>query len=457
MITFACTEEQWNELSGALRAGVETAGVILAGRAETDLGLTLLARSIRWVPDQHYIRRDLEGLSISSSGYVPALKAAAHDESIPIFFHTHPRGFPQPSDSDDRVDEQLESLFPVRSRQKHYVSLIIAGTPEEPSFTGRVYVNSKAEAVPIDRLRVVGRRWRVLLGANADTPVENDFSTFDRQVRAFGVDGQRLLGRLRIGVVGAGGTGSAVCEQLIRLGVGSLTVIDDDVLTESNLTRVHESRINDVGRPKVNVVSDEANRLPTRTSVTAITGNVARESVARELRDCDVLFGCTDDHAGRAVLSRLAYWYLSPLIDVGFVIQSTQGRVGGLFGRVTTVMPGEACLICRGRIDPSGVRNQLMNPEERQRLAAEGYAPELGAVDPSVITYTTMVATFGVNELLDRLFGYGGDDVLSELLIRVHDRRLNQNRVAGQPGHYCTDRLNWGRGDEAPLLSQMWP
>ncbi|MFY9532130.1 MAG: ThiF family adenylyltransferase, partial [Candidatus Acidiferrales bacterium] len=245
-VTLAFTEDLWDDLCGALSDNLETAGIILAGKAETDLGLTLLARSTSWVPERHYIERGPDGLSISSPGFVPAIKTALGDQSIPVFFHTHPRGAAGPSRRDDRVDEQLKAFVPRRSRQPYYVSLIVAGTGDEPTFTGRVYLEASDQPLAISRLRVIGRRWWLLPAADARHIAASEPSAFDRQVRAFGAEGQRLLRTLRIGVVGAGGTGSAVCEQLIRLGVGSVTVIDHDVLSESNLTRVHESRLGDV-------------------------------------------------------------------------------------------------------------------------------------------------------------------------------------------------------------------
>jgi tRNA A37 threonylcarbamoyladenosine dehydratase len=61
---------------------------------------------------------------------------------------------------------------------------------------------------------------------------------FDRQVRAFGTDVQKLLKRLRIGMVGVGGTGSAVAEQIIRLGVGSVLAADGEAFEASKVNRV---------------------------------------------------------------------------------------------------------------------------------------------------------------------------------------------------------------------------
>ncbi|MDP3175649.1 MAG: ThiF family adenylyltransferase [Phenylobacterium sp.] len=456
MHTLAFTSSAWAEVTGSLSRGNEVAGLLLAGRAEGADGITLLVRAVRWIGQEHYGQQDAHGLSIRSAGYVPILKEAGADDEVPIFFHTHPGGRAHPSESDREVDRQVQELFRLRSRQSRYVSVVVGGSPDAPEFTGAVYSDAGLAPARIDRMRVIGRHLRILAAADSDEPSSQP-DRFDRQVRAFGMEGQKQLSRVRAGVVGAGGTGSAVCEQLLRLGVGSIVVIDNDVVTASNLTRIHESTHSDIGRPKVHVVGDEAIRIGANTNVSAIEGNVAWEHVARELRHCDVVFGCTDDDAGRAVLSRLAYWYLIPLIDCGFVIESVDGNVRGLFGRVTTVMPGEACLICRRRVDPIRMRNQLLPSAERGRLADEGYAPGLLDPDPAVVAFTTMTASYAVTELLDRLFAYSGEDAPSELLLRLHARDVRTNRVERVVGHYCDDVRNWGRGDTAPLLGQMWP
>lgn len=56
-------------------------------------------------------------------------------------------------------------------------------------------------------------------------------------------------------VIGCGGTGSSVAEQLVRLGVRYLTMIDPDHVSQSNLTRVYGSTASDVGRPKCQVLA----------------------------------------------------------------------------------------------------------------------------------------------------------------------------------------------------------
>ena len=220
-------------------------------------------------------------------------------------------------------------------------------------------------------MRVVGEGFQIL----ASEPADVDEGIFDRQIRAFGREGQRVLRRLRAGVVGAGGTGSAVFEQLVRLGVGEITVVDDDVLTASNMTRIHESGESDVGEPKVEVAGRAAMRIGLGTRVRALNGRITQLELARALRECDVVFGCTDDNRGRAILSRLAYWYLIPILDTAFLVDTAGGSVRGLFARLTTLLPGTACLFCRDRIDQAQLGAEALPLDERQRLAAEGYVP----------------------------------------------------------------------------------
>jgi molybdopterin/thiamine biosynthesis adenylyltransferase len=450
--TLALTETLFGELAGALDEQRETAGIILAGRADLGDRVVLTGRRVIWVPDDAYLRREPDQLVIASRGFLPALKAAAQDGAVPVFFHTHPGGRPDPSTRDTRVDEALRHPAQLRSGQSFYASVIFGGASGREQVSGVVY--REDDATVIDRVRVVGRRLRII--ATGAAAGGGDLAAFDRQVRAFGTDGQRALRDLRCGIVGAGGTGSAVAELLLRLGVGSIVVVDDDIVSNTNLTRIHESGQRDIGKPKVQVVAEAAARIGLGTVVEAINGRISDLEPARALRSCDIVFGCTDDNRGRAVLSRLAYWYLLPVIDCAFLVDTTGDHVRGLFGRVTTIQPGTACLFCRGRIDPGLLAAEALPDDERARLAGEGYVPGLAEPDPSVGVFTSVTAGFAVNELLERLFGYGGDDAPSELLLRLHDRAVSTNTREPVAGHYCVDHNVWGHGDSDPFLDQLW-
>lgn len=448
MSTIVFTDVVWREMKGALDSRDESAAVLIARPVGNEASV-LLVRGIHWVPDDQYQRREPEAVEIRSAGYVHALKVAADDGAVALFFHTHPGGAPRPSRFDDGVDERLREPFAIRTGTGMYGSFILGGSSDEPTFSGRLLRKDSWSA--IDRVRVVGSEWELLTSRSEEVRSR----LFDRQIRVFGVEGQHVLRSLRIGVVGLGGTGSAVSEQLVRMGVGDLLLIDDDFVSETNLTRIHESGMQDVGKAKVEVAKSAAERIGLGTKVEGVTKRITQLEAARLLRDRDVIFGCTDDNRGRAILSRIAYWYLIPVIDTAFLVDTDKGQVRGLFGRITLLYPGAPCLLCRNRIDARQLLSEGLGSDERERLAAEGYVPGLGEPDPSVGTYTTLTASLAVSEFLARTFGLS-DSASSELLLRLHDRVISRLPGQSEPDHYCADPAFWGKGDGEPFLDQLW-
>jgi molybdopterin/thiamine biosynthesis adenylyltransferase len=445
----AIDERLWAELAAALLQRDESAGIILAGTATEEGRLTLCLNSIRWAPEETYELRAPRELRLRSDGFMPALGEAAADGWQPIFFHTHPAMEPAASRHDRLVAQELAPVFEARTGRP-FASLILGESKGRPSFTG-TYSGS-----PWRRLRRVGERLRIEAARDFDEadPLP-DPDTFDRQIRAFGPEGQALLRRLRVGIVGASGTGSPVFEQLVRLGVSEIVVLDPKDLTAANVTRVHGSGSADVGDPKVAVLERSAAAIGLGTEIEPHQARVTERAGFEALRGCDVVFGCTDDNAGRAVLSRLAYHYCLMVIDLGVLIGGKGGEVTDIDGRVTVIAPGTPCLHCRDRIDPNRLREESLPAAERKALAAEGYAQGLDDPDPAVITYTTMIATFGVDELLQRLFGFG-DGPSSELLVRPTRREIRRLGGASREGHFCADPRVLGRGDREPPLGLGW-
>ena len=335
------------------------------------------------------------------------------------------------------------------------VPLGAGGVELSAAIVGGVLPDARGGSIPVDAVRVLDHHWRLLLPARGAGGLA---AAFDRQIRAFGTDGQRLLAQLRVGVVGAGGTGSAVCEQLIRLGVGELLVIDPDVINDdgSNVTRVYGSTMNDIGMSKVSIVARAAKQIGLGTKVSPIQGSINDEVTARLLTDCDVVFGCTDDNRGRMTLSRLAVWYLIPVIDMGVKLTSSDGTLTGIEGRVTIIGPETGCLQCRGRINPRALQAEVLQPAERADRVAEGYAIGLAERDPAVVAFTTGVASHAVSEFLARTFSLDDEPSSTELLMRFHRRDIRRNTRTGKPGHWCTDPSNVGAGDAMPFLGTMW-
>lgn len=448
--TIVFTEPDFNEVSGALALEVESAAVLLANRVTGPGGdLTLLVTAVRWTPETAYVTRTDVEMVIEADGWYPAVAESATKRLTPIFLHTHPRGRATLSARDHIANDALEGPFRARAGVTEFVSLVVGGDPDAPEVAGETRT-ADGSRHSLRAVRSVGDRLRILLPCASATT--DPAPAFDRQILAFGADGQRLLGAMRVGVAGVGGTGSAVCEQLLRLGVAELVVVDPDVLTDHNVSRVYGSTVHDNGRPKVDLVLESAARIGLGSHVTPIHSNVNDTQALEHLRRCDVVLGCTDDNVGRITLSRLAYYYLLPVIDCGVIIDSNGQQVTGVFGRNTVVGPGAACLLCRRSVDHDRARGESMEPGERDRAVADGYLPPLGDADPSVVSYTTLVAAWSVSELLHRLFGLGEGEAPTEILHRLHLHHSAPNRAEQRHGCYCTDVDVIGAGDVTPTL-----
>jgi hypothetical protein len=473
-VTVALTEAQFDEVTAWLAEDDETAAVVLFRVTETpdDDAVTITVRDIRRIDADHYAERGPMGLAIGSQGWMPGLADAGRRGDLFGFLHTHPgpAANPWPSEHDHGVDTDLREVAGMRLPDGRFLSVIVAGTSTAPQITGLLYTAAGVRV--ITRVRVVGDQLRVLPAPVAedgrvpgrDVPAAPDAgrpAVFDRQVRAFGRDGQALLEDLRVAVVGAGGTGSGVAVLLARLGVGHLLLLDLDTLEDSNVPRVHGSALADVDRYKVDVLADHIHGLGLGTQVTAVRGNVLDKRVMQRLLHADVIFGCTDDQAGRGRLSRLPNWMSSLLVDIAVLIDAPRGAVLNVLARMTTVQPGGACLYCTGDVDLARAAAQEMTGDQRQRLVDEGYAPGLGDPDPAVVAFTTSVAATAVTELLDRLIAWTDFDEETPRPNRVRHllgshRALTQTLPPASPSHWCASPDQAGLGGGEPLLGLQW-
>lgn len=132
-----------------------------------------------------------------------------------------------------------------------------------------------------------------------------DADRHDRQIRAFGRDGQHRLRAATAAVVGAGGIGSLIVQGLAHLGIGRLIVVDPDVVETSNLNRLAGATPDDArdGTPKAEAAARTARRIDSRIPVQAMTESILDTDVWLSLRCADLVFGAVDARAGRSTPS----------------------------------------------------------------------------------------------------------------------------------------------------------
>lgn len=453
-VTLTLHDDVSTAVRTAIGAADEIAGVLIVGKMETGDELRLLGREFIPAPAEAYAEQTPRRLNLTWPAWMPALSRAAAAGASALLVHSHPEDAPEMSSLDDGVDEQLRSVFQIRTASELYGSLVLRLVDGELGFSGRIW-RGEEQISSIELLREIGQRFRFTAATDATDPVPAS-AIFDRQVLAFGEAMQQLLSRLHIGIVGCGGTGSAVAEQLIRLGVGRLTAIDEQVLADTNVTRVYGSGFDDVDDPKVEIVKRSAARIGLPTTVKTIKGSVTRLEVAWALADCDIVFACTDDHAGRGVLARIAYWLVIPVIDLGAKILNDGDLLKDVVTRVNIQVPGSACAYCARVIDPARALAELMTPEQLRAAQRDGYAPTLDTRDPAVVAYTTLVASLGVHEMLARMTGLSAINP-DEVVFKAATREVLRFSRRPNEGHWCNSPEIWGTGETRRFLDQAWP
>lgn len=371
----------------------EHAAVVLAGIHRGSQRTRLLARELHVVPPEHF-PPGRNGYRQTAPRFVAelALRASTSDLAY-IAVHSHPGARRQVSLSYDDLAAHRR-LFPhlLNLTQGAPVAGIALG---QQSAAGEVWLPGSPPA-PLDALQVVGHRL-TRLAARPSSGATPD-PRFDRQVRLFGPAGQEILRQMHVAVVGAGGGGSMIVEQLAHLGVGRLTVIDFDVVKDVNLSRIVGSVPGDIGRKKIDVMARLVRAIDETVDFSGVDGDIADLHVAERLLDADFIFLATDTVTSRLVFNAVVHQYLIPGVQVGAKVDvTTSGRLGQVYVAVRPVLPSRGCLQCNSLIDPMHLQREARTDEERD---AQNYLNDPDVIDPSVISLNGVAASHAVNVLL---------------------------------------------------------
>lgn len=415
--------------------------VLFASQASRNDGaLRLLVRRIDVPADESYVERSRIGAELAPA-YVAWVgkRAATSGESL-VFVHSHPgEAAPEFSPVDDAGEEQLARFLSARAPDIAHAAIVLS----RGGWRGRRLGTSESM-----RIISVGPERRVLFERLVDRswPLE----VFDRQIRAFGAAGQRVMGSLTVAIVGLGGTGSIAAQQLAHLGVKHFILIDPDSIEATNLNRVVGATHADIGRSKVEVAARQITQLVPDASIHKRTGDVTRTTIAHELKSADFIFSCTDSHGSRAVMQQVVYQYLIPAIDVGSIITASEGRVTGIHGRVQALAPGLPCLTCSELIDSEQVRRDLMSEQERN---LDPYIEGANEPAPAVISINGTLTSLAVTMFMGMTVGVPTDG----RYVLYNARKPSLRAVVGRqtPNCYiCSPEGVLARGDSQPLYTR---
>lgn len=456
-ITFL--EKDYKNLQQHLfKDGKEQAACILCGLSETTDKTAFLVREIFPVSHQHIISNSDDHIEYNCEAYEPVIKRAATTKQCFFIAHSHFNDYVGFSRLDDEQEPKLLNCACNRINQGYSGSIVFNDTS---TFEGRVFDPDTKTFQDIQRLKVIGNQYQLINSIKYQGKKDIDLLKLDRNIRAFGKEMQYRMAALHVGVIGCGGTGSALIEMLGRLGIGTLTIVDHDKFDNSNITRMHGTKSKDEKRTKTDIMAEMIDSFCLGTKVIAITEKLNNPIIGEKLRNCDIIFSCLDDtNFTRLILNQLSIYYYIPLIDMGIAFDSRNGKLYDILGRIDVITPERACLLCRGVIDMKACASEMMSQEEYNRQLKVGYAKELKNDNVQSVTYNTMIASQAINELIYILLGMRDNQRNSHKIFKYYSERFTSEGIDDMvklSDCICNSNKKLGRGDSSTFLEMYWP
>jgi hypothetical protein len=434
--------------------GCEAVALALCGRLESPATQVLCVHKLLLVPyDRCHTRTPMRVSWPTELGRDLYTEAMTKHMAI-LKIHSHPTAYADFSSIDDHSDRELFSSLHgwTDDGLPHASAVMMSGGDMIARF-----VTPGLEFQSVDSILVAGDE---ILCFNRPVPDTDTDAAHLRTAQAFGDKTIRLLSSLSVGVVGCSGTGSWVVEQLSRLGVGRLVLVDPDVMEAKNLNRIINSRREDSwnARPKVMALADAVRATGLVLELLPLQELCFSSSVIKELAGCDVLFGCMDSHDGRDLLNRLATFYCLPYFDLGVHLAADgQGGVSTVCGSVHYLLPGGSSLLSRGVYTPEDLRIASLrrsDPEQFKGEVKAGYIKGVRVNSPAVVSVNGLCATLAVNNFLAHLHPFRMDPN-SEIRWQTFDL-VNTALTSNQDGPICKVLAKYvGRGDMDPPLDSV--
>ena len=234
-----------------------------------------------------------------------------------------------------------------------------------------------------------------------------------------GDEGLLRLGEAHVAVLGLGGVGSAAAEELVRAGVGRLTIADFDVVKESNLNRQLIALTSTLGRAKVEVMAERLRDINTSVDLTLLKDFLGPESFGElKLKRFDYVLDCIDSLNPKVALIRAAYEAGARII----VSTGAGGRIDPVGVRIENLFATKNCPLSRHlrkRLRNQGVTGPIpavYNPNpplarteewpgESETERGRPRRP-IGSISFVPVVYGCVMASWVVRELLGMTDGF---------------------------------------------------
>ena len=437
----------------------ETGCLLLFGRNNHSLRPSLLVKEVL-APRDIDLKEQAQGAITFSSDYLRRALLRVRELRLTGFLtvHTHPFSDNRVSFSfyDDRNDPELMQNLYDQQPTGIFGSIVLG----KRAAAGRLWLTDNPEPMPLEEIVIIGERLEFLpLNGRFENLFSKAAEIFDRSLALTGEGALSRLSKMRIGVVGASGTGSLLLELLVRAGVGEIVIFEFDCIKKLNLNRILHSRQQDANKnvSKAKRLTEALNESGLPTRITIIEGgDVTQEKVALELRGCDLIFGCVDNQDWpRLVMTEVAYQYLIPYVDIGTEIGIDESGVQSLDSRVSYTAPSRPCLLCSGIVSEERVRIEGLESDERERVLSMGYVKDVELSAPAVMDLNMRAASYAMLLLRHLLQPF----LDSPLPAHIKETLTNFSIKAVKKGayencHICSNQGRLGFGDMIRLTTR---
>lgn len=261
--------------------------------------------------------------------------------------------------------------------------------------------------------------------------MKNDL--FERQIRLFGNEGQERLQQAKVTVIGVGGTGSHVVQQLAYLGVGNISLIDMDKLANTNKNRLIGSFNNHPsGKPKTEILTEFVNFIDPEITINPVPESIYTNKALNTAKKSDFIFSCFDNDGPRAFINEFVQAHEIPCLDIATGIQVESMDYGG---RIIFI-DDSGCLVCLDELDQEEIRLYNESPEQRHDRDQIYGINESALRDsgPSVVSINGVIASLAVTEFMVSITG-----IRKPVKHLVYDGKtgmVRRNTTEPQPGYY---------------------
>lgn len=179
---------------------------------------------------------------------------------------------------------------------------------------------------------------------------------YERNYKTISYEDQKKLANSTVAIVGCGGLGGTMAEELARLGIGKLILIDGDVFEESNLNRQLFSTEHNIGDKKVEAASKRLNAVNSEVNLTLIDKWFTEDNAKDILKGADIVLDALDSINRRIELERACHKLNIPLVYAG---------IAGWFGMLGVSLPGDFSVLKVFKNDEEkdkGVEKEWGNP-----------------------------------------------------------------------------------------------